>query len=58
MILVSIVQIYHVAIVGIREVIAIAPLNRWSRHITSHNSRSPKAFRENAIHAVECVRVC
>jgi hypothetical protein len=42
MILVSIVQIYHVAIVVIREVIAIAPLNRWNRHITSHNTASPK----------------
>ena len=42
MILVSIVQIIRVAVVALRKVIAIAPQNRWSRHITSHNTRSTK----------------
>ena len=42
MILVLIVPIYHVAVVVIRKVIAIAPLNRWSWQITAYNTRSTK----------------
>ena len=52
MILVSIVQMFRVALVGIREVIAIAPLNRWSRHITAYNkcmARGQSKFAQRAV---------
>ena len=42
MILVSIVQITRVAVAALRKAIAIAPQNRWSRHITSRNKQRAK----------------